>query len=290
MDIISLLSTDGYIVCNKTLIKLFGAEAAILIGELCAEYNYFQRINELDENGSFYSTQTNIEENTGLNAYAQRKAIKTLTDAGIIEVTKKGLPAKNYFKIFDDKLLNIFTTSPLNFEGLEVQNLNINNNNKKIIKNNTLSKDSVRTSSKISETNFFLNNENNIQKPKKKTNEEEYLDCCLLIDNFTDNKELNKKLKELFRNKKDECSKKRHHFYATTCKQYLEELNEIDDKLGAVKLSIQYSNTMRVMQPNNSSSKFNSNDSKYMQIKRNGEVVEQKKFNPDTDTLSDVTF
>ena len=159
---------------------------------------------------------------------------------------------------------------------------------KQHIKNNTLSKDSVRTSNSSETFSFGFSEEKTKSKQKRKTNDEEYLDACLLIDNFTDDLKLREKLKELFRNKKDECGKKRYHFHATTCKQYLEELSEIDDKLGAVKLSIQYNNTMKVMQPNNSSS--NSSESKFIHIQNNGERVEQKKFDPKKDTLSDITF
>ena len=39
-----LLSTDGFIQVNKTLIKKVGLHEAILIGELCAEYNYWEEL------------------------------------------------------------------------------------------------------------------------------------------------------------------------------------------------------------------------------------------------------
>lgn len=136
-DIISLLSTDGYIMCNKTIIKLYGANCAILIGELCAEYNYYKTREELTPTGSFYSTQANIEANTGLNEYTQRKALKILKDEDIIRVTKQGVPAKNYYWINENKLLNIFSTSALNFKGLVLENLNLNNNNNKNIEKKT---------------------------------------------------------------------------------------------------------------------------------------------------------
>lgn len=145
VDIISLLSTDGYIMCNKTLIKLFGADCAILVGELCAEYNYYKAREELNEYNEFFSTQENIEDMTGLNPYSQRKALKVLQDNGIITVTRRGVPAKNFYGICENKLLDIFTTRCLNFKELEVQNLNINNNNNKNNKNNTSTNVEVET-------------------------------------------------------------------------------------------------------------------------------------------------
>ena len=42
MDGISkLLSSDGFIVVNKNLIRELGLHEAIIIGELCSEYNYW---------------------------------------------------------------------------------------------------------------------------------------------------------------------------------------------------------------------------------------------------------
>ena len=118
-------------------------------------------------------------------------------------------------------------------------NNSINNYNKL----NTLSKDNVLAQQ---EFNFGVSDE----KSKKKTNNEEYLDACLLINNFTDDKELKKLLGELLDNRFDFTSKQRHHFYASTFKHYLDELSKVNDKIGAVKLSLQYNNTLRVMEPN----------------------------------------
>lgn len=118
-------------------------------------------------------------------------------------------------------------------------NNSINNYNKL----NTLSKDNVLAQQ---EFNFGVSDE----KSKKRTNNEEYLDACLLINNFTDDKELKKLLGELLDNRLSLASNQRHHFYASTFKHYLDELSKVNDKIGAVKLSLQYNNTLRVMEPN----------------------------------------
>ena len=118
-------------------------------------------------------------------------------------------------------------------------NNSINNYNKL----NTLSKDNVLAQQ---EFNFGVSDE----KSKKRTNNEEYLDACLLINNFTDDKELKKLLGELLDNRFEFAGKQRHHFYASTFKHYLDELSKVNDKIGAVKLSLQYNNTLRVMEPN----------------------------------------
>lgn len=137
IDIIGLLSTDGYIMCNKEIIRLYGTDCAVLIGELCAEYKYFQIKGELVDN-MFFSTQDNIEQNTGLSAHCQREAIKKLKEAGIIDVRKAGMPARNYFYINQEQLCKIFMSSHSKIEPQVVQNLNLNNN-----KNNNKEKEDI---------------------------------------------------------------------------------------------------------------------------------------------------
>lgn len=134
MDGISkLLSNDGFITVNKTLIRELGLHESIIIGELCSEYNYWEKCNKL-EDGMFYSTRDNIEYNTGLNDHYQRKALKTLQDAGIIEIVKKGIPAVNYYKINFDKILNTLSTSCSSREALDVNAVDLNNNKQTEIK------------------------------------------------------------------------------------------------------------------------------------------------------------
>lgn len=186
IDIISLLSTDGYIMCNKTLIRMFGADCAILIGELCAEYNYYNSIGELnydDELGyMFYSTHDSIESNTGINAHFQRKAFKTLCDAGLLKIVKKGMPAKNYFWINSEALIQLFTKSttsrsPREQQVVHLVNLNNNKNNNK---NNT-----ILDKSKIVESPEDFQLESPKKQPKQKVS---FYDKCVseIVSRFND--------------------------------------------------------------------------------------------------------
>lgn len=184
-EIIGLLSTNGYIICNKTIIKLFGADCAILLGELCAEYKYFEMSDKLVD-GMFYSTYENIEENTGLSKYYIMEAIKKLKNEGVLDVTKMGIPAKNYYKLNDNKLSEIFTTSSLKFRPLEVENLDhyINNNKENNNKeNNILSKDNNNFTESEFESKMYL-------PEKKKRGKSLYEKCLDYIDEFTDLPEL----------------------------------------------------------------------------------------------------
>ena len=163
-----MLTTDGYIQVNKYLIRNLGLHEAILIGELCAEYNYWEQQNKLI-NSMFYSTRDNIEYHTGLNSHFQRKALETLINASIIEIHKMGLPATNYYKINFDKLFMCLTTRAAGGEALEVQEVNINNNNINNINNNSISKliEEDKSSEIISPNTLSPKDINNIDEEKQ---------------------------------------------------------------------------------------------------------------------------
>ncbi len=166
-----LLSTDGFITVNKTLIRELGLHEAIMIGEMCSEYNYWEKCNKLEDD-MFYSTRDNIEYNTGLSEHLQRKALKTLQEKGIISTKKRGLPAVNYYKIDFDRLLMLLSTSSLKNEQQDTETMNLNNNNKQTIKEQNNSKELLQNTPEFS---FGK------QKPKK---ESLYTKCVSLIDSY----------------------------------------------------------------------------------------------------------
>lgn len=161
------------------------------------------------------------------------RSIKKLKDLGFIETEMVNSNTGSY------RIIKVIQGSNQNDEtGLINLTTNYNSNNNK----NTLSKDNVLAQQ---EFNFGVSDE----KSKKRTNNEEYLDACLLINNFTDDKELKKLLGELLDNRFEFAGKQRHHFYASTFKHYLDELSKVNNKIGAVKLSLQYNSTLKVMEP-----------------------------------------
>jgi len=104
MKLTQILASRNYIILNKPLAKKLGIHSAILLGELCSEYEYWSSRDQLEEGGYFFSTASNIEENTLLTRKYQDKALSNLKNLGIIETKLMGLPAKRYFKINDEKL------------------------------------------------------------------------------------------------------------------------------------------------------------------------------------------
>lgn len=157
MNSLSLLASSNYIILNKDLIKALGLHEAVIIGELCSQYIYWENINQLVDGEYFYATREKIEEKTCINAYYQRVAIKKMEEKGILTLKRMGIPCKIYYKINEEKLLECIKTakdsvvydmndkkktqditSNLPNKQQDTDNTHINNNNinKKINNNN----------------------------------------------------------------------------------------------------------------------------------------------------------
>jgi hypothetical protein len=108
LSIISLLSNTGYILANKTIASLYGIDCAVILGEFAAEYCYYEQAGRLLKDGWFFSTIENVKENTTLSEKKQRAAISVLQEAGILTCERKGVPAKRYIKINEEKLFKVF--------------------------------------------------------------------------------------------------------------------------------------------------------------------------------------
>ncbi len=137
MSILKLLASDGFLSVNKHIARVVGLDAAVLLAELASSHNYFEVTEQLTSEGMFFETVDRIEENTTLSKYQQSKAVNVLVESGILETKKIGIPAKRYFKIneqavldlLDDKMLKNLTTVSKKSEPMEVKKVNCNNNN-----------------------------------------------------------------------------------------------------------------------------------------------------------------
>ena len=101
---VDLLASSNYIIFNKTIAKRIGIENAILLGALCSYQAQFKH-------EEFYKEQFNIIEDTGLSEYLVRKSTKELVNIGLLQIRKKGLPAKYYYYIDETILLNFILQS-----------------------------------------------------------------------------------------------------------------------------------------------------------------------------------
>jgi len=131
-----LLSSSAFLIVNKQLAKQVGLKGAVLLADLISKEEYF--ISNGMADGWFFNTAKNIEADTCLTSHQQRKAIKSLKELGIIETKVVGIPAKQHFKIIENKLLSYFNTSCEETAKLvvkktqtinKINNKNNNNNN-----------------------------------------------------------------------------------------------------------------------------------------------------------------
>lgn len=142
MSILNLLASNGFITVNKQIMRELGLEEAVLLGELCSEYVYWESQNKLTDDNMFFCSVNKLEENTGLSDRKQRRIIKRLEELEILETQLKGLPATRYFKINVEQLFLICKMSSFKMQDEFFQNArsylskckgsnNINNKNKK---------------------------------------------------------------------------------------------------------------------------------------------------------------
>lgn len=101
--IANLLASTSFIIANKALIKRIGLAEAILIGELCSQYNYWRAKKGL-EGGWFYSTVANVEEETGIKRTTQTTLLTKLEGLGLLKFKKMGMPPKRYVLLDFDKI------------------------------------------------------------------------------------------------------------------------------------------------------------------------------------------
>lgn len=148
MNIYEMLSRDNYITVNKLIMRVLGISEAVLLSELCYRRQYLERQGALTEDGFFYATVDDIEEETTLSDYNQRKILDKLQQAGIVTVERRGLPAKRYICVHEQALIYLmdFCTDdskqvPEDFKDCILKISVLNNNNKS---NNNKSRTIVR--------------------------------------------------------------------------------------------------------------------------------------------------
>lgn len=115
MGVIDLIRSDNYLILNRVFIWELGLNPAILLCELANQSAHFDKDNKLetfnDEEGYFFEKISEMELRTGLSRKEQDTALKVLRDRGLIKSLVKGLPAKRYFKIDEDKAIELFLKS-----------------------------------------------------------------------------------------------------------------------------------------------------------------------------------
>lgn len=125
----SLLASTGFIVTNKRIVQRLGLSEAVLIGELCSEYNYWKSRGG-GSDGWFFSTVENIERETGIKKVTQASLLKKLSEAGLLKYQRRGLPPKRHIFLDFDAIARILDDDGSDSEPSSVQELDGNNKNK----------------------------------------------------------------------------------------------------------------------------------------------------------------
>jgi hypothetical protein len=101
------LANDSFVLVNKNLALRIGFLEAGLLGEIIAIHGMCEKEESLIEDEWLYITQPYIENHLGIKRKQFENAIKNLLNLDIMEQKKMGLPAKNYYRIFWEKIAQI---------------------------------------------------------------------------------------------------------------------------------------------------------------------------------------
>lgn len=118
---------------NKKLAKEIWLLETILLQDLIDKYFYFEEremLKILDWLEYFFNTQENIENDTTISAYQQRKAFDKLKKIGILSIKKIWIPARNHFSIDFTIVIKILTTCSKETWQQQTKKLTYINNNK----------------------------------------------------------------------------------------------------------------------------------------------------------------
>lgn len=163
--LLTQFASNNYGLYNKTLAKKIGLHESIFLGEIISEYDYWNRMHSLTDDGYFYSTVENVMESTTLSDYQQRSIIKHLVELKILNVRVAGMPAKRYFRINEEQFYAILLEDDKDSD----------NNSESTSSKETCDKDltELTTSSKESkeqDLNSVKTNNNNIPLTNKNNN------------------------------------------------------------------------------------------------------------------------
>lgn len=93
------MAADHFVILPKKRNKILGIYPCILLQYLQFKHNWFKKEKLLTEDGFFYQTRTEIEEETNLTREKQDTALEKLTTLGLVTTKIAGQPAKKYYKI-----------------------------------------------------------------------------------------------------------------------------------------------------------------------------------------------
>lgn len=97
-ELLKLFTGIGKISISITLIKLWGADAAIMLALLSTYYCDLKRENNTPDDGYIEFPVEYVKQYVGFSSHTQRSILRRLEKAGVVSVKRKGMPAKRYVR------------------------------------------------------------------------------------------------------------------------------------------------------------------------------------------------
>jgi hypothetical protein len=108
---ITQLTSSSYWTLNKDLCRNIGIQNTLLL------QHFIDLQYKLFGGKEFYQQQDRIQEELGLKEWSVKQSINFLLKENLISVEKKGIPAKNWYLINEEKLLSIINSKTSNKSG-----------------------------------------------------------------------------------------------------------------------------------------------------------------------------
>jgi len=123
-----LFSHNSFLKINKKILMIFGPEFSVVLLNLIDKFEYFDQRN-MTEDGWFFLTEQEQMENTGMSLERLQKTKKNINEVGFIEIKRKGIPAKLFYKINYQKIMGFLEINKENTT-IDDENIRITTNNK----------------------------------------------------------------------------------------------------------------------------------------------------------------
>jgi len=118
---LNVIEPGGYYILSRWLIQYFRSlEKAAIFSEIISKHNLFSQRNQLKNGNWFFLTYEHISKNLLISISKIRLYVQSLSKEGIIDTKMMGVPAKQYYKINYDKIIEIMkfintNPSPIDF-------------------------------------------------------------------------------------------------------------------------------------------------------------------------------
>jgi len=108
MTALEIYKGSAYLTINKEMLQKTGPTMAVFICNLLDKFDYFLKRNMLTEDGEFFLTHKTQMEQTGMTEYEIKKCKKELKKLDVLQTKRKGTPAKEYYYVDLERLLDTF--------------------------------------------------------------------------------------------------------------------------------------------------------------------------------------